>query len=172
MKHDPNEKPSPSTPTPPQNSDETVAPKNIPQSELTLRRLEDLLKNNQVTPELLKDGGFESRDQMEQFVQQYRKTQKAPIGPGRDIQVKPGQSKNLRPAENLPGIDPKTSFSNRSNRDRGTVVRDEVRNNTEGERFLPPSDLQARINAYSNSLNRSKTVAPGRARGAGGSGGR
>ena len=43
---------------------------------------------------------------MEQFVKKYEKMKSAPAGPGREIQVKPGDrdSGPIKPAANLPGI--------------------------------------------------------------------
>src|SRR5215213_8118926 len=85
---------------PPLNSGETVAP-DVPQSELVLQKLEDLLRKNQVTPELEQATGM-SREQMEQFVTKFKKAPKAAPGPGREIQAKPGQDRTFRPDRPLP----------------------------------------------------------------------
>ena len=45
-------------------------------------------------------------------------------------------------------------------RDRGSMVQDTVRGNIEGVRFVPPPELRAGFDAYSNSLSRSKALNP------------
>ena len=46
-----------------------------------------------------------TREQMEQFVKKYEKVKSGPAGPGREIQVKPGErGEDAKPSANLPGI--------------------------------------------------------------------
>jgi hypothetical protein len=154
-------KPSPSAPTPPQSAGETVAPENIPQSELSLRQIKDLLKDPEAAKKLAEDSGI-PREEMEQFVQKLNKD-KVPKGaarPGEEIQVKPGANRPAGPDPTLPGLDPRTSFSTKSLRQRGSIVQDDLRNNIETTRFLPPTEIRRGFEAYKSTLNRSRTLSP------------
>jgi hypothetical protein len=160
--------PTPSPASPPLNSADTVAPEgNMPQSDLVLRRLEELLKNNQVTPELEKESGM-SREQMEQFVTKFKKAPKAAPGPGRQIQVKPGKDRVFNPNRKLPDLGPNAHVGNRTGRGRGATVQDQIRDNTEGGRFEIPPELRSGFEAYKSSLSRSKSAARPAASGSGG----
>ena len=113
----------PRSETPAANSDETVAP-DVPQTDLVLNKLEDLLKRNQVTPELEQATGM-SRDEMEQFVKKMKKLDKAPAGPGREIKVKPGVDRTFDPNRTLPDLNPNARLGNRTERARGSVAQDD-----------------------------------------------
>ncbi len=157
--------------TPPENSSETVAPKNIPQSDLVLRQVKDLLRDNKVTPEMLDEMGFKSKGELEQFVDKFDKAPKAAPGEGREIEVKPGQPQATAPDTKLPDLNPRSRVSSKAGRDRGSLPQDNIRNNNEGVRFVPPPELRAGFEAFQSTLNRSKSLNPG-ARKAGGSGGK
>jgi hypothetical protein len=161
-------KPSPRAESKPQNAAETVAP-NQPQSELVLRKLQDLLKNDQAAAKLEKETGM-SREEMEQFVRKFSKAPKPTPGEGRKIEVKPGESKPSGANTSLPGLNPGTHLSTQSLRDRGAVVQDQVRDNIEGTRFTAPPEVRSGYEAYKSTLSRSKTVNPVRV--GSGSGGR
>ena len=163
--------PSPRAAETPADARDTVAPKNIPQSELVINKLEDLLRKNQITPQLEKDMGM-NRDQIEQFVEKYRKAPKRDPRAGGEIQAKPGENKTLAPNPDLPGIDRGSSFNTRNMRDRGAVARDQVRDNIQDSRVAPPRDLLPRFEGYMNTLSRSKMNKTARPAGASGSGGR
>ena len=163
-------KPSPRAESPPLNAEETVAP-DVPQSELVLRKLEDLIKNNQVTPELEKETGM-SREEMEQFVEKYRKTPKGPAGEGREIKVDPEDQKGATPQPKLSEL--KTSARVRSRRSASVARRSTTRFATmskgPGSSCLPRS--ARKYEAYKSSLSRSPALQPARPAPATGSGGR
>jgi len=130
---------------------------------MVLRTIKDLIAKDAVTPELEKDTGM-SRAQMEQFVKDYEKTKSAPAGPGRDIQVKPGERNGAdKPAANLSGINPKSRASTRNSTDRGKLGHDETRNNIEGIRFTAPPEFRSKVEGYKSILSRSRTGAGNRA---------
>ena len=95
-------KPSPRAVSPPERRRDRRA-SNKPPSELVLRRIEELLKNDKVTPELEKETGM-SREQMEQFVQKFKPAPKADPGAGREIDVKPGTAATSRPPRTCPAL--------------------------------------------------------------------
>lgn len=165
-------KPGPHADEPPPDARETVAPKNAPQSEFVLNKLEDLLRKNQITPQLEKDMGM-SKSQIEQFVEKYRpsKNKQEPRA-AREITVKPGENRTLKPSE-LPGIDRSKTFSRGSRRDRGSLPQDTERGgNIEGTRGAPPREIKSRYEAYMQSLSRSKGAKPARPAADSGAGGR
>jgi hypothetical protein len=127
-----------------------------------LRKLDDLLRNNQVTPELEQATGM-SREEMEQFVTKFKKPPKSQPGAGQEIPVKPGQAPKFDPNRALPDLNPGASVSSRNVRDRGSVARDDFRDNLEGTRFLAPREILPWVEAYRNTLSRSKVVSPPRA---------
>jgi hypothetical protein len=134
-----------------------VAPKGQSQSDLVLRAVKDLLAKDAVTPDLEKETGM-TREQMEQFVKKYEKGKSEPAGPGREIEVKPGdRGSNDKPSANLPGIDSRSRFSTKNLKDRGTMSRDDMRNNVEGIRFTPPPEFRAKIEGYKSTLARSRS---------------
>jgi hypothetical protein len=106
-----------------------------------------------------------TRDQIEQFVTKYSKLKSEPAGPGRDINVKPGEQSPVVPPGDLPGIDAKTRISSKSQRARGTMGQDEVRGNFEDVRLLPPKELRGKWEAFKNRM--SKVSAPRRVPGPG-----
>jgi hypothetical protein len=154
-------KASPRVDTPPLNSEESVAPQNVPPSDLTLRKVQELLRDPDAARKLEQESGY-TREQMEQFVQKFQK-EKAPRAaarPGEEIQVKPGESRPAGPAPNLPGINPQTRFSTQSLRDRGAVATDQVRDNLESTRLLAPAEFRERVEAYKSTLSRSRVLNP------------
>jgi hypothetical protein len=155
-------KPSPRAQSPDLNADETVAPQNIPPSDLAIRKVQDLLKDKDAASKLEQETGM-SRDEMEQFVQKYQtKAPKAPDRQGQEIQVKPGQSKAAAPDPTLEGLDPRSSFSTKSLRERGSVVQDNVRGNAEDVRLAVPPEIRSGFEAYKSTLSRSRTLNPTR----------
>ena len=151
--------PSPRAQEPEDQSGGTVAPEGQSQTDMVLRTIKDLLAKDAVTPELEKETGM-TRAQMEQFVKKYEKAKSAPAGPGREIQVKPGDRDEAdKPAANLPGIDPKTGLPPRIVTDRGQMGRDDVRNNIEGIRFTAPPEFRSKVEGYKSTLSRSRTGA-------------
>ncbi len=156
-------KPLPPAATPPQDAAETVAPRDIPQSELSLRNVQDLLKDPEAAKKLSDELGL-SPDQIEQFVQKYNKDKapKAAARPGEAIQVKPGANRSVAPNSALPGLDPGANLSTKMLRERGAVPTDDVRNNIETTRFIAPPEVQRGFEAYQSTLNRSRTLNPTR----------
>jgi hypothetical protein len=145
------------------NADETVAPKNIPQSEFTLRKVQELLKDKDAASKLEQDTGM-SREEMEQFVQKMQRDRvpKSADRQGQEIQVKPGTNSPAASNPTLPGLDPRTNFSTKTLRDRGAVVQDQVRDNAEDVRLIAPREIRSGFEAYKSTLSRSRTLNPTR----------
>jgi hypothetical protein len=123
---------------------------------MVLRTVKDLIARDAVTPELEKDTGM-TRAQMEQFVKDYEKMKSAPAGPGREIQVKPGdRDSNDKPAANLPGINRSNRSSTKNLTGRGKMGHDDARNNIEGIRFTAPPEFRSKVEGYKNTLSRSQ----------------
>jgi hypothetical protein len=166
-------KPSPRAQEPENPSADDIAPQTgRSQSDLVLRTVKDLLAKDAVTPDLEKETGM-TREQMEQFVKKYEGVKSAPAGPGREIQVKPGQhDASDRPSANLPGIDLNSRYSTKNLKERGTMPHDDVHNMLEGIRFTPPPELRSKFENYKTKLARSRTgtsnrPAPAKADGSG-----
>lgn len=155
---DSEKKPSPNVPTPPLNADDTVAP-NKEQTNLVLRNLEQALKDQQKASQLEKETGM-SREQMEQFVQKFKKAPKREAAPGREIKVKPTEARKLNPNRTLPDLNPSVRPSTTQIRNRGSFSQDNVRDNVEGTRFVVPMEIKTGFDAYRSSLSRSKTLNP------------
>jgi hypothetical protein len=168
-----NGKPSPPAAEPENPANDDVAPAGQAQSDMVLRAVKDLLANDKVTPEIEKATGM-NRAQLEQFVKKYEARKSAPAGPGRELEVKPGEpSTKDRPGSNLPGIDRQTRFTNKNMKDRGTMSTDDARDNLEGIRFTPPPELRGKFEAFKSTLAKSRASraprpAPVRPTGAGG----
>jgi hypothetical protein len=163
--------PSPRAQEPEDQSAGTVAPEGQSQTDMVLRTIKDLIAKDAVTPELEKDTGM-SRAQMEQFVREYEKKKSAPAGPGREIQVKPGNRDSAdKPAANLPGINPNSRSSTRNITDRGKLGHDDARNNIEGIRFTAPPEFRSKVEGYKNTLSRSRAGTATRAARPAGAGG-
>jgi hypothetical protein len=164
-------KASPRAETPPLNSEETVAPQNVPPSEFTLRKVQELLKDPDAAKKLEQETGF-TREQMEQFVQKFQKDRmpKGAARPGEEVQVKPGEHQPAGPSANLPGINPQTRFSTQTLRDRGAVATDQVRDNLEANRLIAPPEFRERVEAYKSTLSRSRVLNPTTTPPAGGNG--
>ncbi|MHC5542529.1 hypothetical protein ACYOEI_30255 [Singulisphaera rosea] len=152
--------PSPRAANPPANPGDTVAP-DVPQSNLVLRKLEEMLKNNEVTPQIEQDTGM-SREQMEQFVKRFKKAPQAEPGPGREIKIKPGEERKFDPNRKLPELGPNAPVSSRTIRGEGNAAGDDLRGNIEGTRLQVPPELKAGLEAYKSSLSRSKVLNPSR----------
>lgn len=153
-------KPSPRAEEPEDQSGDTVAPEGQSQTDLVLRSVRDLLEKDAVTPELEKETGM-TRAEMEQFVKKYERVKSGPAGPGREVQVKPGErGEDAKPAANLPGFNRQDRFSSKNLKDRGTMARDDVRNNLEGIRFAPPQEFRSKVEGYKSSLARSRSSSP------------
>jgi hypothetical protein len=155
-------KPTPPSATPNQDLADNVAPKNQPQSNLVIRELKDLIKDDKITPEMLKDMNMGSKEELNQFVEKFEKAPKSKPGPGREVEVKPGKPQAVDPNRRLPELIPGSTVSTKMMRDKGAYVQDNVRGLNEGARLEPPPELRARIDAYRNSLSRSKTLNPTR----------
>jgi hypothetical protein len=139
-----------------------VAP-DAPASDLTLRKVQELLNDPDAASKLEQETGM-SREAMEQFVQKYQKS-KTPGAVGRtgqEIQVKPGANRAAAPDPTLPGFNPNTNVSTKILRDRGAVVQDQVRDNAEGIRFIAPPEIRSGFEAYKSTLSRSRTLNPSR----------
>lgn len=150
--------------TPEQNSSETVAPQDQPKSDRVIGRLRDILKNDQVTPELLRDLNMGSKEELEQFVDKFTKAPQADPGSARDIKAAPGKAQAIDPNRTLPDLTPGAEVSSQAVRNRGGVIQDTVRGNKEGVRFVPPPELRAGFEAYTNSLARPRTSGSGAGR--------
>ena len=63
-------------------------------------------------------------------------------GPGREIEVKPGERDPAKPGENLPGFDRNLRTDSRTIRERGSMPQDTVRNNMQGAYVDTAGNLQ------------------------------
>jgi hypothetical protein len=133
---------------------DTVAPDGQPQSDLVLKKLTDILNDPEAAKKLSKDTGL-SREQLEQFTQSFKKPPARPAGPGRQIEVKPGEETIAKPSANLPELGSKMSFTNKNVREKGTMAQDDVRNNIEGVRYQVPAEWRTKVEGYRNKLARS-----------------
>lgn len=139
--------------------EDTVAPRDRPQSDLVLRTVRDLLENQADTSDLEAATGM-SRTEIEQFVKQYERIESGPAGPGREIEVEPGASgEDARAASDLPGLG-NHSISTRALKDRGSIPQDEIRDNQEGVRFAPPPEFRGKIEGYKSAVSRSRAATP------------
>ena len=93
-----------------------------------------------------------TRSEIEQFARKYEKVASPPAGPGREINVKPGEQKPALPAQDLPELDRSRTFSTRTQTDRGSMPQDQIANNLEDLRFRPPQELRGKLSDYNNSL--------------------
>ncbi len=153
-------KPSPPAQEPENRGGDSVAPQGQPQSDLFLRRLDDVLKDPASAKDLEERMNM-TREQIEQFAAKFKKINSGPAGPGRDIKVKPGEQTPVPPAANLPGIDAKSRFSTKTMSKQGTMAQDDVHGNREDIRFQPPPEFQGKWEEFKTRM--SKVSAPRRA---------
>lgn len=152
----------PPTAKPPANPGESIAPE-VPQSDLVLRKIQDLLKDDKFTPDVEKQLGI-SKDEAEQFVKKFekRKDPPAPAGPGREIKATPGQDKVFAPNRKAPEFNTQATVSNRNQRSGASIPQDNLSGLSEGSRSQPPPELRKQFEAYKRSVSRSspKAVTP------------
>jgi hypothetical protein len=125
---------------------------------LVLRKLEDLLRSNQVGPTLERESGM-SREQIEQFVTRFKRLRKAAPGPGRTVEVEPGHERAFNDEPTSIALDWET-IGNLTTRSPANVVNDQQRDNVEGIRFVVPSDLRSAFEAYKSSISHSIPTRP------------
>ncbi|WP_143206313.1 hypothetical protein [Singulisphaera sp. GP187] len=89
-----------------------------------------------------------------------KKLEKAPTGPGREIQVKPGVDRKFDPNRTLPDLSPNARLGTRTDRARGSIAQDELRDNLQGARFEVPRELRPGFEAFKSSLSRPKSRRP------------
>jgi hypothetical protein len=138
---------------------EDVAPRDQPQSDLTLRKLSDALRDDERAKELEKDTGI-PREQLEQFARRFQKPKAGPVGPGREIEVKPGEQAPAKAAANLPGINPAQKTSTKTLRERGFMAQDKERGINEGNRRQPPPGWEGKWEGYKSKLARTTVTSP------------
>jgi hypothetical protein len=138
---------------------DNVAPAGQPQSDLTLRKLPDLL-NDPNAVKKLEDAGI-TRSQIEQWTTNYKKKASAAAArPGTELKLRPGEQTKAQPTANLPTLDPKMNFNSKNVRGKGTMPQDTVRGNLEGIRLEPPREFKSKWEAYKDKIG--KAVAPTR----------
>ncbi len=125
-----------------------------------IRQLRALLDQDQVSPELLDAAGVTSKPELEQFVTALEsamlpKEEKVQPPSDREIEVSRVGSETLAPPHSLnsPDRNPKAHLGTR--RSKGPSVKDKLRGNHEGNRFLVPPELRAGFHAYRAALSRS-----------------
>jgi hypothetical protein len=155
-------KPSPPAQEPEDPFGDTVAPQGQPQTDLVLRKLNEALQDDQRTKDLEQRTGF-SRELLEQFARKYEKPNLGPAGPGREIELKPGeQTAAQQPSPNLPGVDRTLRHSTKNLREKGTMPQDTIRDMNQGVRFEPPREWKGKWEGYLIKLARSKVTPPRR----------
>ena len=98
---------------PPAGTDPSIAP-DVPKSDLVLRKLQDLLKDDKFTPNVEKQLGM-TKDEAEQFVKKFEKPeQPEPVGPGREIKAKPGEEKVFDPNRKAPEFNTSATSATRT----------------------------------------------------------
>jgi hypothetical protein len=137
-----------------------VAPKDQPQSDLFIRKLHDLLNDPASAKELEDETGV-SRERIEQQFTRKFNVKSAPAGPGREINVKPGDQTTAQPSPDLPGLDKSTRFTNKNVRERGTMPQDETHEHFEGIRSQAPPEWRGKMEDFKNRL--AKVATPKRA---------
>ncbi len=144
----------PVTDTAPTNPDPSIAP-DIPQSDLVLRKIQDLIKDDKFTPDVERQTGM-TRDEAEQFVKKFtKKAQPDVAGPGREIKARPGQEKAFDANRKAPEFETKATVSNRNERSGTSLQQDNLSGLTTGVRTTPPPELRRHVEAYRRSLGRS-----------------
>ena len=128
----------------------------VPQGDL-VRRLDEMLKEDKVTPELEKRLGM-TKDQMQQFVKKYEQKGKRPAArKAQDIASKPGQEQSLDPNRKAPEFQPGVTASGRNERASSNLNDDANAGLAEGSLSTAPPELRKRFEAYKSSLGRSST---------------
>jgi len=131
----------------------------VPQNDV-VRRLEELLKQDKVTPDLEKNMGM-TKDEMQQFVKKFEKKDPRPAArAAREIQAKPGQERKIDPNRKAPDFQPGVTASNRNARGSSNLNEDNNAGLSEGSLSNAPPELRKRFEAYKSSLGRVKS-APG-----------
>jgi hypothetical protein len=145
----------------PQNPDGSIAP-DTQGANLVIRTIQDLLKENKVTPEVEKQFDM-TRGEMEQFVKKFEKGKPRPAaGPGREIKVNGETAErtfdpNRKAPENLPNV----AVSNRNDRSGQDSRTDDLHSLSEGSQVAAPRALRSRYDAYRSSIGRT-TIVPRR----------
>jgi hypothetical protein len=155
------EAPPPAEP-PPANPDDLPAPDSG--AMLTIRKINDLLKDNKFTPDVEKKLGM-SRDEAEQFVKPYEKALKprGPVREAREIKVDPNKpERKFDPNRKAPEALPDVATSKSNERSGNVVPTDELHGLSQGSQSPVPKALQKRMSAYNDSLARSPVTAPAR----------
>jgi hypothetical protein len=143
----------------PEGNDPSVAP-DVPKTNLVLRKLQDLLKDEKFTPDVEKKIGM-TRDEAEQFVRKFeKKEQTAPSRVGETIQSKPGEERVLDPNRKAPEFATSSNAASRLVRKGTTLPQDNLSGLSEGGKSAPPPELRRLYEAYNRSLSNSKVVAP------------
>ena len=150
-------KPSPPADQSPDAGGDDVAPKNQPQTELTLRKLHDALQDDQATKRLEERTGM-TREQLEQFAKAYEKPKSGTVAPGRELEVKTGDPAPVKPSSNNPGFGTqRIGTKNRTNSD--AMPQDSIREMNEGIRSEPPPEWRGKWEGYKSRIARSQVGA-------------
>jgi hypothetical protein len=123
-----------------------------------LRKLEHLLRSNQVGPELERESGL-TRAQMEQFVTRFKLLHKPAPGEGRDVEVKPGPERAFNDEPTSIALDWET-VGTLTTRSPANVVDDQQPDIVEGIRFAVPSQVRSGFEAYKSSISQSIPTRP------------
>lgn len=141
---------------PPANPGDTVAPDRKPQPDLVLRKIQDLLKDDDKARALEQETGM-SRKELEQFVKKFDKAPKSEPGEARDLTATPGRDKKLDPNRTIADPLAGSTVSGRNQRGAGVVPQDISGGNVEGARSVAPVEIRSRYEAFLNSLNHSSS---------------
>jgi hypothetical protein len=130
--------------------------------------VEDLLRENKVTPDMEKEVGM-TKQEMEQFVQRFKGAPKGKAAPGRDIEVKPERSKAID--SQTKGLSNRIQGTTRNFTERrgNSLPQDDTSGLTQGTRSQIPAEIRGRVDAYRSGISRERTSTS--ARSTGGEGG-
>ncbi|HEX8201649.1 MAG TPA: hypothetical protein VF590_14290 [Isosphaeraceae bacterium] len=137
---------------------DSVAP-DRPQSNLVLRKLHDLLRDDETARRLEQDTGL-SRAQMEQFAKKFEGAPERPAGEARDVAVAPSQDRAIDPGRTIPDALPGQTVRTRNERGPGAVAPDQEGGNRQGVRSIAPEEYRNKFDAYRKGISRS-APAPG-----------
>ncbi len=136
----------------PKNSGDSPAPDN--KREEAIRNLQDLLRSGKDTSKLEAETGM-TRQEMEQFVKKFEKTQpKPPVREGQELKGDVTKDKTLDPNRKIANPTNQNIERKIVKRGAGANGQDQLAGDAEGGRTVAPPDYYKRYEAYRKSLSK------------------